>query len=139
MVATSRETQGRRGYLFTRYSNNHPKRGGRAWERSPGLIHTPKEFRWAVLGADHNEFDMDMAHAHIYVHFVGSRVPALVELLEAMRDPQRKKEISAVVPGTHKMVSTALNATNPLGRFSHPMAEIMKLDGPPPRRGGWIS
>ena len=75
---------------------------------------------------------MDTAHAHIYVYFVGHKVPALRELLDAMRDPQRKKEISEMIPGSHKMLSTALNAHNPIGHNSHPMVEVRKLNGPPP-------
>ena len=57
--------------LVTWYITSDEDFRGREMEKSPGLQAVPSAFRYAVIGEDHYEYDMDLAHAHIYLEFSG--------------------------------------------------------------------
>ena len=132
---TIRHTRGGQTYLFIWYATNSPDRGGRAWERSPGLQGIPGRFRYALLGHDHNEYDMDLAHPHIYLVFAGELTPCLRDIVTQMADPEEKRRLSAMIPGTHKILGTALGLKDPFHPMAHTKLALDAHGGPAP---GWF-
>ena len=126
MQAVLNKTKGEHTMLVTWYITSDKDFRGREIEKSPGLQAVPGAFRYALVGEDHYEYDMDLAHAHIYLEFSGDMTPILRHLCDSMHDPAAKARVSSTIPGTHKIIGVILNAIDPLSPMETPMKEAHK-------------
>ena len=118
--------------MFTWYANTWEDRGGRAIQKSPGLQPLHSWFRWAIIGVDHDEHDMDMAHISMYSEIADERAPILKNLLKEMSDVRGKRHWSARIPGTHKALGPALGPNDPLHPQANPMLRVAETGQPCP-------